>query len=297
MESKMFSSLQACFGLLFKREFVSCLFLLCVFSALAFAVEVSPGQVLVLSPVNKLVVSKENVSLGTVGPGQTVDLVASPKVDKGGIHGIGGRWDKIIVSSVPEDWTSSDSLSGEGYKDPLQAKITVPANESDGVYEFAVMAADDSGTELIGGNVSFNVIVNVTRDVLVAGITPKSVQVGAGQPAVFQVVVENTGAASDVFEISSSGVPVWKYSKKVFVPTRSQKTVSYEIVSGEERELDAVIKVVSTSSELIQQQQEVHLSVKTSLWSDFKAAGHGSLTFPILEGPVYSLVGFLTNLF
>ncbi len=277
-----------------EKELLHLLLPLYFFAALVSALDVSPGELLVLSPVSRLVTSSENVSLGTIGPGQTLELVADPFVNKGGKFDDGGRWDQLLVLKVPEGWSSEDS---QQYDDPLQAKITVPANETDGLYEISAMAVDEGGKEQIGDNVSFSVLVNVTREVMSMGVSPKKAEVGAGQPASFKVTITNTGAASDAFEITSSGVPVWKYKKKVFVAAHSQKVFSYEIVSGEEKELEATIKVVSTSSQLIRKEEKVRLSVRTTLLSDFKAAGHGSLTFPVLEGPIYSLVGFLANLF
>lgn len=263
-------------------------------SAIGYSVEVLPGQVLVLSPEEKVVSGGQGVFLGTVGPGQSLHVTASPFVHKGGKFGLGGRWDQLALDEAPAGWSLENS--GE-LSNPLQAKITVAPNTPDGQYTVMASVIDNSGQEQIGGMVSFVVMVNVSRDVLEASVSPFIGEAGAGQPAVYYVQIENRGSASDVFEISSSGIPLWNYSKSVFVASHSQKVVPYEVVLNEEKTLPIRINVKSSSSSELTREMPVQLSTHTSLRADLKAISRGMLTFPLAEGPVYALLGLLGGFF
>jgi len=45
----------------------------------------------IIEPVLTEISEAEIIDLGTMGPGQTVELQLHPKVYEGGIHGIGGK--------------------------------------------------------------------------------------------------------------------------------------------------------------------------------------------------------------
>lgn len=259
----------------------------------SFALGVAPGEVSVLHPVFKTVRSGDNVSLGVIGPGQTVSLSADALVTEGGIFGQGGRWDQLVITEAPPGWTWSDSLA---YEQPLRAKITADPSTSDGLYVIRAAVVDFGDKEKIGGNVSFDVLVRVSRNVVGMDVAPLAVIAGAGQPAGYYVTVRNNGTANDVFEVTSSGVPLWEFRREVFVPAGGERTVVYEVVSEEEKELSILLRTRSLSSPLIFEEKGAKLYVRTDLIGDWRATGHGNLLFPLAEGPIYGLVGFLANL-
>ncbi|MEM4389343.1 MAG: hypothetical protein QXG98_01635 [Candidatus Micrarchaeia archaeon] len=263
---------------------------LALVSSLALAI--APGEVNILYPVFKTVRSGDNVTLGIIGPGQTISLTADALVTEGGIFGQGGRWDQLVITEAPPGWTWSDSLI---YEQPLRAKITADPSASDGLYVIRAAVVDFGDKEKIGGNVSFDVLVKVSRNVVGIEVAPLVVTTGAGQPAGYYVTVRNNGTANDVFEVTSSGVPLWEFRRDVFVPAGGERTVIYEVVSEEERELSIVLRARSRSSPLIFDEKSARLVVRTDLIGDWRATGHGNLLFPLVEGPIYGLVGLLAN--
>ncbi len=271
--------------------------ILLLFGSLASAQQVLVGnkQALVLEPVNKLISDDDVVPLGTAGPGQSVFVVVSPDVNApgSGRFGQGGTWNILEVANLPSGWSASPSLE---FERPLKAKIKIPPNAKDGPYSVRLILTDRQDYQKIGGNVSFTALINVSRAVMDMDVGPSVVTTGASVPAGYFVTVRNKGISSDVFVISSSGVPLWDHTREVFVARGTEKTVRYEVVSGEEKTLDVTISAVSTSSDLISQSRTVRLITRTSLWSDYLAAGRGLLIFPGVEGPVYSFLGFVSNL-
>ncbi|RLG18482.1 hypothetical protein DRN67_04135 [Candidatus Micrarchaeota archaeon] len=247
----------------------------------------------VLKPVYVMVQDDGEVFLGTVGPGQTVFVEADALVETGGIHGIGGRWDRLEVVDVPGGWTAEDSFL---YEQPLKARITVAKEAPDGEYEVLVRSVDIENKEGLG-EVNLKLIVNVSREVFGMEVLPSEKETGATQPATYTVMIENKGVASDAFEISAKGLPAWDYKKAVFVPYGTCKSVQYDLVGAEDGEYDVTVAVRSFSSDRIEGEERVHLSVKTTLVSDYKATNNGLLLFPIFEQAAYSIMGLLANLF
>lgn len=234
----------------------------------------------------------ENVSLGSVGPGQTIAIIAERATSgpDGAMHYTG--WDQLAIEDLPENWVAENSPL---YETPMKAKIKVSSDTQDGIYLFKAKVIDENNYEGLG-NLTFNVRVNVNKEVFNLDVSPREVTTGVGQPALYSIKIENTGAASDIFVIKTSGIPAWRFKKEIFVAHGSARTFGYEVVLNEENELNITINVTSTSSSLISKEVGVRLKAETSLISDYKAIGHGLLIFPLIEQPIYSLIGFLSKL-
>ncbi len=248
----------------------------------------------VYEPVATPVADGGTIDLGVVGPGQTAYVVAESRITEGGIQGKGGLLDQLIFTETPRGW---DELKPSPlYSVPMKAIIKVPADASDGEYWFTMRAVDEGGKEGIG-DVSFRAKLTVSRDVLQIDVWPNKVTTGAGQPAGYYVKIDNKGVASDVFEVSSEGIPGWRYRQVVFVPKKSSKVVRYEVAGDEEQEYTVKMKVRAPfSSELLKAEKNVNLDINTNLVSDLQATGHGLLLFPVVEQPVYSIMGLISNL-
>ncbi len=257
--------------------------------ALAFSTTIN-----VVSPVAQAVSDNGSIYIGRVGPGQTFSFAVEPKVPIGGVHNIGGRWDQMLVSRVPEGWKSRDA---KVYADPLQAEVTVSQLAPNRQYEVVATVVDEGDLEKIGNSIAFRAIVDVDSNVVNMGIAKKSIATGAGQPARYEITITNTGMADDVFEISTTGVKDWEFRRRVYVGAGASKTITYEVVGQEEGEYDVKVNCASTSSPLITKSDDIHLSVNTDLFSDYRATTHGLLLFPLLEQPVYSIMGLISNLF
>ncbi len=247
-----------------------------------------------LSPVSTDVSSGSQVSVGNVGPGQTFAVVIEPRVSTGGKYGIGGAYDQMFVTSLPEGWSGSPSKL---YGSPLQAEVTVAKDAPDGEYQVDYTLWDEAGSEGLGGNVTFSVLVQVTRDVMDMKVEPSYVSVGAGQPARYSITVLNKGIANDVFSVWSTGVRDWEFRKSIYIPSGTSRTLTYEVVGSEEADYKVALFARSSSSDSISSQRDVSLRVNTDLFSDYRAVNRGVLLFPLTEAPVYFAVGLLSNLF
>jgi len=247
----------------------------------------------VLEPVEKDIKEGDVINLGEMGPGQTIKVSIHPWVTEGGIYGEGGLYDIATVTNLPEGWKYEKSKL---YGNPLQVTITADEYAPEGNYTVDITVVDEyNGEEL--GNVTFKGEVVITWDVLDVEVTPKDVKVGPGQPAKFDITITNKGTTSDVFEISSVGMKRWEFTKPVFVPGKSSKTITYEMTAYEEEEYEARINVASTASDLIQQSENVKVTVSSGIIGDYKATNNGVILFPLLEAPIYALAGLLSNLF
>ncbi|MCI0503733.1 hypothetical protein L0Y65_03410 [Candidatus Micrarchaeota archaeon] len=235
----------------------------------------------------------DTIDLGTIGPGQTVSLLIDPKVASGGIHGQGGLYDQAVMGDLPRGWTSQDSKL---YQNPLMLTISADPDAPEGDYVARVTVIDENNGEELG-NVTFNVKVRITWDVMDFDVSPNYRSVGPGQPARFAITITNKGSTSDVFQVSATGAKRWEFTKPVFVPAQSTKTFYYEIVATEEETYRTTVGAVSLASGNIAESENVTLFVRSDLIGDYKAANNGAVVFPIFEAPIYALAGLLSNLF
>ncbi|MFH1470535.1 MAG: hypothetical protein ABIF01_02200 [Candidatus Micrarchaeota archaeon] len=261
---------------------------------LLLAVGVFALELTIYEPISTKVTDGQIIDLGVVGPGQTAYVVAESEIKEGGLQGKGGRLDKLVFMGGPAGWNTTDSPL---YSVPMKAIIKVPSDAADGTYEFQMKAVDEGGKEQLG-DVSFKARLVISKDILEMDVSPAEAKTGAGQPAGYYVTIRNTGVASDVFEVTSEGLPGWRYRQVVFVPKKSVKVVRYEVAADEEQEYRLKIRVGAPfSSELLKAEKEVGLTINTNLVSDLQATGHGLLLFPTIEQPVYSIMGLISNLF
>jgi hypothetical protein len=263
-----------------------------VLFALLAAVSVS-FAVAVLSPVSTPIEQGSEITIGDVGPGQTFAVVVYPKEETGGRFGLGGAYDRLVATSLPYGWTSMPSRL---YANPLQADITVPKDASDGEYSVELTLWDEAGSQGLGENVTFNVKVKVTREVMDMKVEPSFLAVGAGQPARYTITIVNKGIASDTFTVGSRGVRNWVFQRSVYIPSGTSKTLNYEVVGEDESDYSLKIFARSSSSDQIYSERDATLRVNTDLFSDYRAVNHGVLLFPVTEAPIYFIVGLLSNL-
>ncbi|MFP3950301.1 MAG: hypothetical protein ACLFUZ_04400 [Candidatus Micrarchaeia archaeon] len=233
----------------------------------------------------------ETIELGTMGPGQTVELQLHPKVYEGGMHGIGGNFDRAYAIDLPAGWSSRPSKL---YGDPLQVKITADPYTEEGIYTIPVIVEDEGNGENLD-TIRFYVRVKVSEDVMNFSVYPLEKSIGIGQPARFDITVNNRGNAGDTFRISAEGVSKWEFTKMVYIPPKSSKVISYEVAGFEEETYTTKIIVESSASERVHSEQQISLDVYPDLLSDYKAVNNGALLFPVIEAPVYAIIGLLSN--
>lgn len=247
----------------------------------------------ILSPVSAQVEQGSEITIGDVGPGQTFAVVAEPKVATGGRFNLGGAYDRMLAASLPYGWSSTPSKI---YANPLQVDITVPKDASDGEYYAGLTLWDESGEQGLGENVTFSAKVKVTREVMDMKVEPSYLSVGAGQPARYTITIVNKGIAPDTFTAGSRGVRNWVFQRSVYIPSGTSKTLNYEVVGEDESDYSLTLWARSSSSDRIYSERDATLRVNTDLFSDYRAANHGVLLFPVTEAPIYFVVGLLSNL-
>jgi hypothetical protein len=236
------------------------------------------------------------IRLGSAGPGQTVVLV----FDRGSDGGLCPDnfcqlgWDTVVPVNVPSDWEVEASPLQEN---PMKVKILVSPYAPDGEYNLTLAAVDEGNYDGLG-NLTFNAIVTVTRDVFNISVDPTRVESGVGQPAVYYVKIVNTGVASDPFEIKvrEGDIPAWRFRKDVLVNYGSERVVPYEVVLDEEDVRTFRLEVSSLSSPAIKKEISLVIDSKSNIVNDWKATTHGLIIFPILLEPAYAVMGLIGSL-
>ncbi len=255
----------------------------------------SAASLTVVDPVQKTLQGGQELDLGIAGPGQKIVIQSmreSGQLSGNSANPTDALWDRVIVENIPADWSSEPSKL---YETPFQTFVTISPQAPDGQYQFSVRTLDEYDGLV---PIVLDAKIQVARNVLAASLSESRQTAGVQQPAFYYITLSNTGSASDIFEISPSGLPAkWAESRRVFVPHNSAVTLSYPITATEGGAYGFSFNVTSLSSPLIQQRVDAHLDAQTSIWNDAKAASHGIALFPFIAQPLYALIGFLSNLF
>ncbi|MBU0586864.1 hypothetical protein KJ780_05095 [Candidatus Micrarchaeota archaeon] len=260
---------------------------------LAFLILLSSAYSLtILEPISNEIKNGDELFLGEIGPGQTISISIDGRPTTGGIQGLGGAYDLAYANELPEDWSATPS-------DPLgkilQVKITSAKNAKDGEYRVRIDVLDEGDREQLG-NVTFYIVLKITHNVFSVEADKNSAEALSGQPARFYLTITNKVNTGDVFSITSSSQSNAGYTKYVYVPPKSSKTLVYEFVSNEEEEFSPQIYISSRSSENVNATLNMNVKVHSSLPADYKATNNGLLFFPIMNGIFYALAGLISNL-
>lgn len=275
------------------RKLPLALALLALFSWSVFAIYAHA-----VAPVEKTLYPGDSMNVGKAGPGQTVYLMIERVTDGGNCPASGcpDGWDTVVAEEggIPQGWDIEPSPLQET---PMKVKIKIAPDAEDGEYNLTLTIVDEGNYNGLG-NMTVYAIVTVSRDVFEITVTPTRVETGVGQPAVYYIKIRNTGAASDPFEIKvrEGQLPVWDYKKTALVNYGSERTIPYEVVLDEEAERVFTIEVRSLSSDQIHKEMTVVVESRPDIIADWKATTHGLMIFPILEAPIYALVGLISNL-
>jgi len=246
-----------------------------------------------LKPIDKEINDGDVIYIGSIGPGQTIDILISEEVRSGGKFGQGGVYDLAVVEKLPDGWAG---VSSKLYDKPLRVAITADPQAEEGEYLAKIKIIDENNLDGLGEK-SFYVKLNITYDVMDADVKPAYIKTGPGQPARFEITINNKGATGDVFLVSSEGSKRWEFKRSVFVPAKSSKTIVYDIVGNEEEIYRSQISIRSAASPSIHYEKNITVNIESNLLSDMKATNNGVLLFPIFESLVYSFFGLISNLF
>lgn len=267
-----------------------------LFALLTLALLGLANSVTLISPV-KAEAGSEPTRLGTLGPGQTVELqflrdtglpaAINPTT------GNNALWDKasVVQSTLPTGWTSKDSLK---YENPLTVFVTVSPEAEKRNYSFEVGFIDEyEGTE----STTAKFTVSVDPDVFDVSLSQETAVAGVGQPAVFTLNAKSKSIASETFKVNASGLPYdWKVEKSFFLPRGEERTTYFEVVGNIQKEVPFQITVTSGSSELISKTVNARVITSSTLLQDAKSTSLGLPLFPSVEQHLYAFIGLVANL-
>ncbi len=257
----------------------------------ACAASVAPGQVEVIYPDHLIVSTGDVVDAGFIGPGQTLSVMVSSKVDTGGKYDLGGNWDNLRAENLPDGWTASFSEYGPN----LKINIRAPPDAPEGRHRMLLSVNDEYDRERIGEKVQFYIDVEVKDDVIDMYVFPEQMTVSTGSPARFTVRISNPSSASDVFIVQGKGVLGWNFKKEVFVPARSKTSFYYEIVNSDEEVIPVDISIVSKSSSRIRANESITLTTKSNPYYDVFSIKNGLLVYPPQEFLIYGILHLISS--
>ncbi len=270
-----------------------------VFSVFAFLllttilIASSPTYLKITGPVSSTIYNGMNISLGKVGPGESFYVMASASTANASGVPVNIGWNLLKASEVPAGWSSQQSTL---YENPMKLKVTVSPDAQYGTYKMVLKAININNYSGLG-NLTFTVFINVTPNVFNLKINPQNVSVGTGQPANFQVTINNTGASDDPFIINAYGLPSWNVSDEVIALHSKTSTFTYPVYVDEPGVYSFNITVSSASSFLISKSYRIHFISKATLLNDYKAIGKGVVLSPIIFEPEYAFMLFLSYLY
>jgi hypothetical protein len=268
------------------------LILLFLFLIVPLFATVGIGQVEIIEPTEVIVSYGETYNANYIGPGQTMSIMISTRVDKGGKYGQGGYWDYLKTEELPEGWTATESEYGKY----LKINIRAPSNAVEGKYIIPIKVRDDENLDEIGGEVTFDIHVEVKYDLIYLEVKPEKMIVATGSPARYYITLQNPSTASDIFVIETEGLVGWEYTKEIFVPSKGKIETYYEIVNMEDKEIPLKVRAYSLSSDKINDEKEIVLVTKSNPYYDILSTKNGLLLYPPFEYLIYGFFYLIASL-
>jgi len=253
---------------------------------LSLAALASASYVNITEPYRVTIMQNGSLYLGKVGPGQTfyVTISAATTNNTGAPVALG--WDELFASSLPSGWLTQNSPLYGTYP---SVKVTVAAQAPNGTYTFNLTAVNFGNYSKVGA-IRMRAYVNVTPNVFNLSVSPSMISAGPGQPYPVYVTINNTGVSDSPFVITVHGLPGWNISKTVIALHSTVGQFAYPIYENEPNVYHMQVYVSSISSPLIYKQSNITLTTRATLASDYSALGQGTLIFPIVYAPAYSVM-------
>lgn len=246
----------------------------------------SAKYVNVVSPYNYTVNQNSNISIGNVGPGQTIYIMISSETTNNTGTLIDYGWNRLVATDLPPGWIAQNSSLNIQF---LSTKVAVAPNAPNGTYSFDLTAINTGNYSRLG-SLSFKVFVNVTPDVFSLGVTPSRLTTWPNQPANILVSVDNTGVSDSPFTISVVGLPAWNTTATVIALHNETGKFVFPVYEGEPGVYNLRLYVNSTNSKRISKASNLTLVVRASVPSDYSSIGKGYAFFPIVYAPVYGVM-------
>lgn len=249
-----------------------------------------PGEL--LEPTTATIKSGDNIFLGVIGPGQTIDVAMRGIAQNCGREMRGGTWYRFRVLTYPPGW---EPIEFKWMADIMKSGVKASRTAKDGNYTITLLLEEDPAKAQELGTIMFTADIVVDKNVLRSRVLKHELTTGVGLPARYDVVIENSGDASDVIMLSSIGFPAWNMTRALHLPKKAKMITFYEVLVNEEKEYEGKIIVTSQSSALMAQSHDVKLTARSSLLGDIRATKYGLLLFPAILEPFYSLLALIAS--
>ena len=268
------------------------LFVLAMFVLLGTA---GASYVSILEPYNATISGiNGSIYLGKVGPGQTFTVTISSATTNSSGAMLNYGWNEFNASNLPQGWIAKNSGL---YRQTLSVAVTPASNARNGTYSFELTAVNIGNYSKIGST-SFAAYVNVTPDVFHLQVSPKSATSGVGSPTNIYITINNTGVSDSPFVVNVTGLPAWSVPPQTVIALHhTTGTFIYPIYQYTPGVYKADMHVSSLESPLVYKSENVTLTVRAGLLSDYNAIGMGSVTFPIIYEPAYAVMYLINLLF
>lgn len=260
---------------------------------LTFALASASSYLSVIGPVSSTIYNNGNVYLGKVAPGESFYILANSSTVNNTGYYLNIGWDRLTAVRLPTGWSAQNSPL---YENPMKMKVTVSANASYGNYTMIVRAVNVQNYSYIG-NLTFAASVNVTPDVFNVQVSPRAIRSGIGQPAVLDIVINNTGISDDPFIINAQGLPAWNVSEHAISLHSRVTSFGYPVFLEEPGAYSFNLTVSSSTSAQVSKSYKIRFYVNESLGNDYSAVGQGAVLSPILFEPAYALMSLLSYIY
>lgn len=245
------------------------------------------AYIYMISPVEDRFENNETVDLGSVQPGETIEIIISNNT------GLGEeKWVQAIApeSNLPTGWASIDSAVGE---ETFVVRVIVPQNAAENIYNFKVIAKSSA----IGINdESINARLSVEKGLVTASVERKEPReaVYVEQPVYYKIILNNSSIAEHTVVINSTLSCQWFEPQEFTVGPKD--IAEYEItviprIYGK-KEFSFNINSVLNNSEIGSFTSK--LAVLPTLKGKYSSALHGFPFFTISLLPYYIINSFIS---
>ncbi len=248
------------------------------------------GDIFIVSPVERQLSNAESVELGSMQPGETLEINIS---DSTGLAG-DILWSSASVpeDSLPSGWTATEPAQGGK---TLIVTIFVPKEAERNIYNFKVKLSNPG--ERVGDEY-FNARVFVEKGLITPGIARNEPEqlIVVNNPVSYTLTLNNESIARHIVLVDSTLSADWFQPLEIELKPKEVKEVElilYPRVYGA-KEFKFFVKS-KLNDELIASFDRT-LSIKPTLKGKYSAALYGFPFYPISLFPYYLINGFLSLL-
>ncbi len=241
-----------------------------------------PSYIRMIEPYSSILYSNSSVYLGKVAPGQTFYVTISSTSMNGQGKSINLGWNHFVAYGLPKGWVIENS--SYNINEP-SIKIKAASNASYGIYNFTLEAINSGDIAKIG-EPKIHAEINVSNDVIRLSLPYKSIEIDPLKTSMVYVVINNTGVSDNPFIIGSTGLPGWNFTQSVISEHGSSNEFAYPIKVDAPGVYKMSLYVRSATSPEVYESENISVTARSTLFTDYNSIGSGSVLFPIIYAPI-----------